>query len=306
MTFSTVSFVGGCVAGGYACSDGFALQTKSNSGICASDVRDGESPESLGLREERTSTHGEVLVDTNDRGRGERQTQAVREREPVPELLEEGHADESGHVATPALVLHRDRHVATSGVDDTLRDGRSELGHRVLVFVGEDRRVLLSHRSDLRRRGVILLDEDHGERHAGTLANEIDGVLRERLEESDCILYGRKSQSRQAQGGNAFIRSEQTHLETCSSAGDSERHRTSVSDVRVVALTQELNNSRHLLRVAEEEEAECRDGRATNVVRNVRDGNVEEFADCRIRSGAGVCERESVDTAVSKDCVLFE
>lgn len=97
-----------------------------------------------------------------------------------------------------------------------------------------------------------------------------------------------------------------THLETGSSAGDSEGHRTSVSDVRVVALTQELNNSRHLLRVAEEEEAERRDGRATNVVRNVRDGNVKEFADRRIRTGAGVCERESVDTAVSKDCVLFK
>jgi len=50
------------------------------------------------------------------------------------------------------------------------------------------------------------------------------------------------------------------YLETSSSARNTESHRTSVPNMRVVTLTEKLDDPWHLLRVAEEEEAESRDG----------------------------------------------
>jgi len=52
--------------------------------------------------------------------------------------------------------------------------------------------------------------------------------------------------------------------------------------VRVVTLTEELNDPWHLLRGAEEEETESGDGRSTNIVGNVGNGNVKEFANGRV------------------------
>jgi len=52
--------------------------------------------------------------------------------------------------------------------------------------------------------------------------------------------------------------------------------------VRVVTLTEELNDSRHLLRGAEEEKSESSDGRSTNIVGNVGNGDVKEFANSRV------------------------
>lgn len=74
--------------------------------------------------------------------------------------------------------------------------------------------------------------------------------------------------------------------------------------MRVVTLTQELNDTGDLLRVAEEEESEGGHGRSTNVVRDVRNCNVEELANRRVRSCSGVGESESVHSSVSKDSVL--
>jgi hypothetical protein len=74
--------------------------------------------------------------------------------------------------------------------------------------------------------------------------------------------------------------------------------------MRVVTLTQQLNDPRHLRRVAEEEETESGDGGATDVVVDVRDGDVEELADGGVVARSGVGEGERVDTAVAKDGVL--
>jgi hypothetical protein len=76
--------------------------------------------------------------------------------------------------------------------------------------------------------------------------------------------------------------------------------------MRVVTLTQQLNDPRHLRRVAEEEESERSDGGATDVVVNVRDGDVEKLADGGVVAGSGVGEGEGVDTTVTEDGVLCE
>lgn len=110
------------------------------------------------------------------------------EREPVPELTEEGHADDGVHRLHPVAAEEGDGDVPTASVDDALGEGGAKLGHRVLVLVGDDGGKLLPDRGDgrvLRRR---LLDEDHGERHERCLADKVDGILGHGLKQLDGLL----------------------------------------------------------------------------------------------------------------------
>lgn len=142
------------------------------------------------------ATHLEILVDSNNSSRSERQRKEMGKREPVPELGEEGHPNDRRHVVVARLVLHRNRDVPSPGVDDSLRDGRTKLGHGSFVLVSHDLFENLSNRGDFRVDGFVLLYENHGKRDAGSLANKVDGVLGKWLEKSDSILNeGRGQQS---------------------------------------------------------------------------------------------------------------
>ena len=59
----------------------------------------------------------------------------MRQRVPVPELDEDEQPDDARHVRVARARLQRDRHVATAGVDDALREDRAVLGDDVLVLV---------------------------------------------------------------------------------------------------------------------------------------------------------------------------
>jgi hypothetical protein len=59
---------------------------------------------------------------------------------------------------------------------------------------------------------------------------------------------------------------EATHRQSGSGTTDAKGQGSTVPDVGVVALTQELNNSRHLSVVAEHDESECSDGCPTDVI----------------------------------------
>jgi hypothetical protein len=95
-----------------------------------------------------------------------------------------------------------------------------------------------------------------------------------------------------------------THIEAGTSARDSERKSSSVPHVGVVALGEELDDADDLHRVAVEEESEGRDGGATDVVIDIRDGDVEELPNGLVVGRASVRHGDRVDTSVSKDGVL--
>ncbi len=67
-----------------------------------------------------SSTYSQLGVQSDDSGRRKAQAEAVRKREPVPELAEESHADNRRHVRGSSLGLQRNRDISASGIDDSL------------------------------------------------------------------------------------------------------------------------------------------------------------------------------------------
>ena len=121
-----------------------------------------------------TKTHLEVLGQADDGGRSKGETEAVREREPVPELGKERHADDRRHVAASALVLHRDGDVAPeqlAEVDEAVpvdRVADDEDSRRVRSSFPQERdRIFATARGGARRQRVggdlaVLFREDIG------------------------------------------------------------------------------------------------------------------------------------------------
>jgi len=109
-------------------------------------------------------------------------------REPVPELSEESHSNDSAHVLGSRLGNEGDGNVPSSGVNDSLSESGSELGHRVFVLVGDDGSESLSNRRDLGVLSLGLLDENHGEGDESSLTDEVDGIFGEGFEEIDGFL----------------------------------------------------------------------------------------------------------------------
>lgn len=97
---------------------------------------------------------------------------------------------------------------------------------------------------------------------------------------------------------------EKTNLQSSSSTRDTESQSSSLSNVRVVTLGEELNDPRDLGRVSEEDETESGDGSSSNVVRHVRDGNVEDLPDGLVVRGSSVGHGDGVDSSVSESGVL--
>lgn len=89
-------------------------------------------------------TYLERLRQTNNPGRFKRQTGAVSQGIPVPELAEQGHADNGPHILAAGTGLETYGYVAASSVDQALRDGSAEPRHRILVLVRDN---LGKHRS---------------------------------------------------------------------------------------------------------------------------------------------------------------
>lgn len=110
------------------------------------------------------------------------------EREPVPELTEQGHPNNSHHVGGTSFGLHRDGDVPASGIDNALRDGGTELGKRILVLVGYGLFKQFTSHLGLGSLGFAVLNQDHGERDECSLTNKVGRVLRHRLQDLDGFL----------------------------------------------------------------------------------------------------------------------
>lgn len=237
----------------------------------------------------------------------------MSQREPVPELAEEGHSNDRVEVLESVSSDQRDRHVSTSGVNDTLSERSTKLCHRVLVLVTDDRGKLCSDGGDCWVLGGGLLDEDHRERDEGSLADKVDRVLAEGLEQLDSLLYVGEECSAVEQsargpgthrGVSLGVEGGRTNRETGTGASDTESDGRSLPDVRVVALAKQLNDPRHLGRVPAEDETQRGHGRPSNVVRHVRHGHVEQLSNRGIVGRAGVGEGDRVHSSVSKDGIL--
>merc|ERR1712117_796561 len=74
----------------------------------------------LRVRLEAQLGHVEVLVERDEARRGKGEAEEVAEREPVPVLGEDEHADDGEHVGVSRARLQRDRRVATATVDNAL------------------------------------------------------------------------------------------------------------------------------------------------------------------------------------------
>jgi hypothetical protein len=58
--------------------------------------------------------------------------------------------------------------------------------------------------------------------------------------------------------------------------------------MRIVALAKKLNNARYLTRILEQEECQRSDSSASDIVRSVRNGDVEKFADSVVVGSSGI------------------
>ena len=102
---------------------------------------------------------------------------------PEPELAEDHHSDNGGHVGVSGAGLERDGHIATSRVNDSLSDDGSELGHDIFMLIANNLCVQLAVGGDLRARNLILLYEDHGRCDERSLAYVVDWVIGHGLEQ---------------------------------------------------------------------------------------------------------------------------
>jgi hypothetical protein len=72
-----------------------------------------------------------------------------------------------------------------------------------------------------------------------------------------------------------------------------------MSNMWVVTLTEQLDDSRNLLVVAEHDKPKRGNSSSSNVIANIRDSDVEQFADRLIVSGSRVSHRDSEHATVS-------
>lgn len=75
-------------------------------------------------------------------------------------------------------------------------------------------------------------------------------------------------------GGGKEPLGEIAYLKAGPGTGDAERDGRTLSDVRVVAFAQKLDDARYLARAPAEDESERADGGPADVIRDVRDGYV--------------------------------
>jgi hypothetical protein len=128
------------------------------------------------------------VVKTNDGGGRESKRQEVSEREPVPVLSEDSHADYPGHVQIARLCLETDGTVSTTGIDDAERERCTKLGHGVFVAVAADLFEGLADSGNLRVHDFVLLDHDHGQSNQRSLSNEVGGVLHHGLKQVNGLI----------------------------------------------------------------------------------------------------------------------
>ena len=67
----------------------------------------------------------------------------------------------------------------------------------------------------------------------------------------------------------------------------------------VVTLSQQLYNTGHLLRVAEEHESEGHHGNSSHIIISIADSNVQQSSNGLVVGGAAVCEGNGEDTTVA-------
>jgi len=77
-----------------------------------------------------------------------------------------------------------------------------------------------------------------------------------------------------------------------------------MSDVRVVALCEKLNDSRYLRVVAEQNETESGDSCPSDVVRDIGHGDVKQLADGLVVTSTSVSKSDGEHGSVSQDSVL--
>ena len=118
------------------------------------------------------------------------------QRVPIPELTEQHHANDSAGIPPTSTALQADGDIAATGIDEALTDGGTEASHGVLVLVGDDLRVQGARRGHRWRRGLRLLHENHAESNEGTLADEVNAILRHGLEDLDSVLRLSQDKSR--------------------------------------------------------------------------------------------------------------
>mmetsp|Transcript_39381 Transcript_39381/g.116765 ORF Transcript_39381/g.116765 Transcript_39381/m.116765 type:complete len:715 (+) Transcript_39381:71-2215(+) len=231
---------------------------------------------------------GEVLRDlqllrqADKRVRGEREGEHVDQREPVPHLREEHETDGRATAKDARLGVERGAGVAASRIHHAVGEDGAEASHDVFVLVADDLLQLVAellHALRLARRGLHV-EQAHGD--DGALPHEVGGVGHQRLQE--------------------VVRLELRGA----GAGDAERHGRRVAHMRVVALGEELHHAWQLVGHVAQHEAERHHGGAADVVRDIRDGDVQQAADRRVLGGAHIREGDAEAGAVAEDGVLVQ
>jgi hypothetical protein len=90
-----------------------------------------------------------------------------------------------------------------------------------------------------------------------------------------------------------------THLQTSASTRDTQSQGSTVSDVRVVALSQKLYNAWDLCVVSEKDETEGGHSCSSNIIRDIGDSDVEQFTNGLVVTSTGVSESDSEHGAIS-------
>mmetsp|Transcript_3584 Transcript_3584/g.7235 ORF Transcript_3584/g.7235 Transcript_3584/m.7235 type:complete len:345 (-) Transcript_3584:622-1656(-) len=126
--------------------------------------------------------HLEVFVQTDDCGRGEGETQEVNQRVPVPELWEQRHSDDGGHLLMTVLGQQGDGDVAPTGIQNASRYYRAKLSHRVPL---RPKRFVDFFPETLHTRFLLLvvLDKDHGSSDESRLPDEFLGIVEQGLQQ---------------------------------------------------------------------------------------------------------------------------
>mmetsp|Transcript_6883 Transcript_6883/g.15691 ORF Transcript_6883/g.15691 Transcript_6883/m.15691 type:complete len:647 (+) Transcript_6883:1059-2999(+) len=126
------------------------------------------------------------------------------------------------------------------------------------------------------------LHVQHAHGDDGSLSDEVGSVGHQRLEEGVGVSLG------------------------AAGAGDAQGHRCRVSDVRIVTLREQLDDSWQLLGAVAEDEAESHDRSTSDVVVHIRDGDVQQLLDGRILGGANVSQSDAEAGSIAEDGVLVQ
>ncbi|GIX65209.1 transcription factor with AP2 domain, putative [Babesia caballi] len=194
----------------------------------------------------------EVAVDPDEAGGLEGEADEVREGVPVPVLREHQEPGDglAPHVA--AAGVEGGDAVLPAGVHEAGAHDGAELGHDVVVLLRGDGLEKVAHLHDVGAALGVALLEHETQSDEGALPDEVAAVGGERVEKLHDVGLG--------VGG----------------AADSDGHGRAVAYVGVVRGDEQLQHARDLLGGVAEHEADGDDGGAANVVRDVRDGGVEQ------------------------------